>query len=558
MKGGSPKDPAYIDAGTNQALSRQDVKTGALKLAWGLQNRVSLGSGGPLKRGDTIMLMSPNSLSWPLTLFGSVAAGLRISFASCSATPRELVHQYLDSKPRIILVASHLVPIVREMFNLVGGPSAQDVEERIWVMDGLADYAISAKAAVRKDGAQDCVNLMKGEALKSAERFDGDAAEETVYICYSSGTTGKPKGVETSHKNISSVLSMTQALWKGCETPKDVYLAVLPVYHMFGLAIQLHYPFRRAKPVVMVNTGFSVPSFCRAVERYKVTSVLVVPPIILDLSESKELDKYNLSSITNISSGAAPLSIALAAKFLDRLKARGANPVLLQGCGSTETTCPCQIVRPEESVKKFGSVGALLPNIEARLVVEAPGDSGGFRDAEEGEEGEMWLKGPTITKGYLNNPQANASTFTKDGWFRTGDVLRRDEDGYYYIMDRKKEMLKYKHELESLLMENPEVGDAGVIGIMDVYSGNELPRAYVRPANPNILSNPAEKQAYERRIAKWVEGQVSSYKYLRGGVIAIPEVPKSGTGKILRNELREWAKAEVAEREKRRAVGARL
>ena len=179
------------------------------------------------------------------------------------------------------------------------------------------------------------------------------------------------------------------------------------------------------------------------------------------LTRFPELDKYDLSSITNVSSGAAPLSIALATKFLNRLRARGANPVLLQGCGSTETTCPCQIVRPEESVQKFGSVGALLSNIEARLVVEGP--DGVFRDADEEQEGEMWLKGPTITKvctsvvfhpsqrlimeclqGYLNNPQANASTFTKDGWFCTGDILRRDEDGYYYIMDRKKEMLKYK------------------------------------------------------------------------------------------------------------------
>jgi 4-coumarate--CoA ligase len=136
----------------------------------------------------------------------SVAAGLRISFASCSATPRELVHQYLDSQPRIILVASHLVPVVREMFKLVGGSSAVDVEERIWVMDGLADHATGTIKKAESKGAQDCVKLMEGEALKSGERFDGDDAEETVYMCYSSGTTVRSV---TSRSSSYVLLTMT-------------------------------------------------------------------------------------------------------------------------------------------------------------------------------------------------------------------------------------------------------------------------------------------------------------------------------------------------------------
>ncbi|EAU82590.1 AMP binding protein [Coprinopsis cinerea okayama7 len=558
-EGALPAKPAYIDASTGQTLTREQVKTYSLKFAWGLRNRLSL------RRGDTVMLMSPNSLSWPLALFGCVAAGLKISFAGCSATPRELSWQYLDSKPRVILVASHLVPVVKDMFALIGEESKGERDPRIWVIDDLGDYVspppqTSTSKSNLATNANDCVELVRGGKLERAERFDGDAAEETVYICYSSGTTGKPKGVETTHKNVCTVLPMTQALWKGCETSHDVYLAVLPAYHMFGLAMQLHYPLRRGKPVVMMNQGFSSEAFCQAVQTYRITSLLLVPPILLTLSEYPDLEKYDLGSLTNIASGAAPLSLALANKFLDQLKKQGANVILIQGCGSTETTCPCQIVAPENAFSKFGSVGELLPNIEARIMVElsptatstatASVDGSLFRDANDGEEGEMWLKGPTITKGYLNNPQANASTFTRDGWFRTGDVLRRDPDGYYYIMDRKKEMLKYKGhqiapaELESVLMENPEVGDVGVIGIMDVYSGNELPRAYVRPANADILKSPTLKKAFELRLAKWFEGHVSNYKFLRGGVIAIPDVPKSATGKILRKELREWAKAE--------------
>jgi len=266
--------------------------------------------------------------------------------------------------------------------------------------------------------------------------------------------------------------------------------------------------------------------------------------------------------LANVASGAAPLSLALANKFLGRLKSRGVNVYLLQGCGSTETTCPAQIVAPEDSARKFGSVGQLLPNIEARIMHEADGLTSEAIDVEEGHPGELWLRGPTITKGYLNNPSANESSFTVDGWFKTGDILRRDQDGYFYIVDRKKEMIKYKGyqvapaELEAILMENTEVADVGVIGIMNNYSGDELPRAYVTPSNPAVLVLAESKRAFEMRIKHWIEGQVSQYKYLRGGVVAVNDVPKSPTGKILRKDLREWARIE--QERSRKANMARL
>ncbi|TFK33289.1 AMP binding protein [Crucibulum laeve] len=549
--------PAFVDAKDGQMITRGEVKDRALRLAWGLRQRVLLpGVTDPklstnLERGDTLMILSPNTLSWPMTLFGCVAAGLRLTFASSSATARELSWQWSDSLARAVIVHPPLVQVVKDMFKLIGVSDAE-AAQRIWVVD-----QIWKEDAPKLLGCNWLGDLVGNETLEQEELFDGDLAEETVYICYSSGTTGRPKGVETTHKNVATVLSATQAYWKQVETDKDVLLGLMPVYHMFGLAMHMHYPLFANRPLVMMNDGFEAETFCKTVQQYKITTVMLVPPIMLTLSTHPAIDQYDMSSITNIASGAAPLSAALANKVLDRLKARGANVVLLQGCGSTETTCPAQMVAPFDSVKKFGSVGTLLPNVQARLVDDDE------RDVAEGVAGEMWLKGPTITKGYLNNPTANASSFSPDGWFKTGDVLRRDQDGYYYIVDRKKELIKYKAyqvapaELEAILLEHPEVADVGVIGIMDAYTGDELPRAYVEPVDPLILQSSTAKHSFEKRVQQWIVGQVAHYKRLRGGVVALESIPKSGTGKILRKDLRELAKVE-AKKAAKGASAARL
>ncbi|KIJ98514.1 hypothetical protein K443DRAFT_103820 [Laccaria amethystina LaAM-08-1] len=574
--------PALVNATDGRTITRGQLKDHALRLAWGLRNDLRLPStpastsdttsrlscSTHLARGDTVMIMSPNTLSWPVALFGCVAAGLRITFAGCTTTARELSWQWMDSKARCIILAPHLVQVAKDMFKLVG-VSGDEADRRIWILEDETMLSSNHRTLT----GNYLGTLLHGGMLSGEELFSGRDADETVYICYSSGTT-------TSHKNVASVLGMTNAVWRGCETDSDVYLAVLPVYHMFGmlcnssvsafvpttsssgLAMLLHYPLMRGRPLVMLNEGFEPDRFCKAIEDYKVTTLMLVPPILLTLSTHAAVDKYDLRTLTNVASGAAPLSLALANKFLGRLKSRGVNVYLLQGCGSTETTCPAQIVAPEDSARKFGSVGQLLPNIEARIMHEADGLTSEAIDVEEGHPGELWLRGPTITKGYLNNPSANESSFTVDGWFKTGDILRRDQDGYFYIVDRKKEMIKYKGyqvapaELEAILMENTEVADVGVIGIMNNYSGDELPRAYVTPSNPAVLALAESKRAFEMRIKHWIEGQVSQYKYLRGGVVAVNDVPKSPTGKILRKDLREWARIE--QERSRKANMARL
>jgi len=263
-----------------------------------------------------------------------------------------------------------------------------------------------------------------------------------------------------------------------------------------------------------------------------------------------------MSSLQTLFSGAAPLGAALTKQVIGRLltKRKGKGPVhILQGYGLTETSPTTHLVPTSHAESKVGTIGILLPNLEARLVVDGDGD--GNIDAEEGQPGEIWIKGPTVMKGYLNNPTATADAITPDGWFKTGDIAIRDKDGFYSIVDRRKELIKYKGfqvppaELESVLLTHPDVADAAVIGVDSAREATELPRAYVVHANPEAVKAEADRLAFSESVKKWIQGKVARHKFLRGGVVVINVVPKSAAGKILRREIRDRAKVELAGRD---------
>ncbi|KAJ3570650.1 hypothetical protein NP233_g4267 [Leucocoprinus birnbaumii] len=468
------------------------------------------------------MVFGSNSMSYPVVVFGCLAAGLRATFAGCSLTSRELSWQWTDSKSRVLFVAPNLVPVALDMFRLIG-VSEREAHQRMWVMDQLWDENLTQGVYETRNWMGEL--LCRG-ALDAEERFDGEDANETAYICYSSGTTGRPKGVETTHQNVCTIMGMCQGVWSYVETEKDVQLGLMPFYHIFGLVMHLNYPFMAGQSCVLMLQGFDAEMLCRNVERFGVTTIMLAPPIILTLSLHPGLDKYDMTSLKCIASAAAPLSPVVAERLLERLARQGADVKLIQGCGATETTCPTQMVLPPDHKKKFGSIGQLLPNLELRLV----GEDG--IDVLEGEPGEVWVRGPTIMRGYLNNPKATADSFAPGNWYQSGDIMRRDSDGYYYIVDRKKEMIKYKGfqvapaELEAILLENELIADVGVIGVVNEFDHNELPRAYIVPSDLTILKSLGEKRRFEKAVEKWVKGQVAYYKYLRGGAVAVPEIPK--------------------------------
>ncbi|KAG2002294.1 AMP binding protein [Coprinopsis cinerea AmutBmut pab1-1] len=267
------------------------------------------------------------------------------------------------------------------------------------------------------------------------------------------------------------------------------------------------------------------------------------------LSLSQYPEKFDMKSLTALISGGAPLSSALVTDLTSKLARQGSRPVIINGYGSTETTLTAILTPPKSWRSKLGSAGVLAPNIEARIIKEIA-NADVVVDAEPGEPGELWIRGPTVMKGYLRNETATKESF-HDGWYKTGDILRRDEDGFFYVIDRKKEMIKYKGlqvapaELEAVLSECSDVADVGVIGVPDDYSGNELPRAYVVPTDRTILDSSSRLANFQIHVQSWIKGRVARYKELRGGVVAVNTIPKSPTGKVLRRELRELAIAET-------------
>lgn len=531
-----PNLPAFVEAATGRVLSRAELRNLSLEFAHGIRTRLPQDS--RLFRGDTAMIFSPNSFAWPIALLGLLAGGVRSTLANSAYTPSELAFQYKDSRARVVFSHPDLVPVVFAMFKHIG-VSEDEARRRLVVLDFGGNGAETA----RKVGVLGSGELLGHGALPEEEKFIGSQAGETLLLCYSSGTTGKPKGVETTHRNLTSVLSMVKAVNVALLPGRDVTLGVLPYYHIYGVVVQVFYPLFCGIPVVILPK-FEPDQFCRFIERYKVTVGYIVPPILLALVHHPATDKYDLRSLKFLTSGAAPLSAGVVDLAVKKLRSVGATVAINQGYGLTETSPVTHLLPAKDYLRKIGSIGILLPNLEARLIAS---DEDNIIDVAPGEPGELWVRGPIVMKGYLNNPTATANSVTSDGWFKTGDIAVRDEEGYYKIVDRKKELIKYKGfqvppaELESVLLEHPEIVDAAVIGIDDPAQATELPRAYIvhKAGATNAL------KSFPRDVQLWIETRVAKHKFLRGGVVIIDAIPKSAAGKILRRELRERAKLEL-------------
>jgi 4-coumarate--CoA ligase len=503
------------------------------------------------RKGDVLAMFAPNSIDIPAVVFGALWAGATLTPANPVYTSGEFAHQLKDSGARAIITHSTLLGTAKQALQLASLPLDVPIVLLDEVLIPSSQLHLYHFSAFIRDNAP------------STGPVKVHPKQDVAFLVYSSGTTGKPKGVRLSHYNVTSNISQLQPgdqemlTWDGSRTCGDIplprpdkgdrILACVPFFHIYGLTKVIHNPLYNGTTTI-IQARFEIEKWCALVQKHAITFSYIVPPIVLQLCKHPAVPKYDLSSIRMTNSGAAPLTSEVIAACFKRTGIR-----VKQGYGMSETSPSCFNQRFDNWNLAMGSNGQLLPNLEAMFC--APDDDLGQQQTHNpptpkplpiGQTGELWIRGPNVFLGYHNNAAATAAALTRDGWYRSGDLGYVDPQGNLFITDRVKELIKYKGfqvapaELEGILADHPLVQDCAVVGVPAPEQATELPRAYVVCSDPSKRSEDSA-----REITHWLASRVAGYKKLRGGVRFVEEIPKNTSGKILRKVLRARAEAEL-------------
>ncbi|KAH8803036.1 4-coumarate-CoA ligase-like protein [Xylogone sp. PMI_703] len=526
-----PDTPAFLDADRPDThfLTVNTFRLWSQRFAAGLQK-------AGLQPGDRVLLFSGNNIFFPVVFLGVLMAGGIFTGANPANVARELAYQLKDSESKFLLCANESLDTGIEAAKIAGM-----TKDQVFIFD---DEVISPGGGPDRLGVRNWKALVEGERV--GERFRWaevqNPKEQTCCLNYSSGTTGVPKGVEITHYNY--VANAKQMRHLGERSPKTKalgdrarWLCYLPMYHAMAQTAFIADGAKRRIPVYVMKK-FDFIKMLENVQKYKITSLAAAPPIVVALAKHPASRKYDLSTVVDVTCGAAPLSGEVMAEA-EKLWPSGTVKIR-QGWGMTEATCSVIGNDPSRSIDQT-SVGELNANCIAKIMSED-----GLTELPRGQRGEIWVQAPNVMKGYWRNEKATKETLIDgpDGrWLRTGDIAFVDNKDEFHIVDRIKELIKVKGnqvapaELEALLLQHPQVADVGVIGV--TINGEEYPRAY-------IVQRQGEK-ADEKEIAEWLAKRVSRHKKLVGGVAFIDAIPKNPSGKILRRFLREKAKKEVGD-----------
>ncbi len=489
---------ALIDGTSGRALSYNELSSQIKHLAAGLNQR-------GFKKGDVCAVFCPNLPEYATIFLGVAAVGGINTTVNSLYSTNDLIHQFTDSR------AKFLITIPAFMDRALPAADKCGIEE-IFVL-GEAEGATPFSELLKNDGIAPEVTI--------------DPKNDLVALPYSSGTTGLSKGVMLTHENLVSDMVLTTSI--NTITDKDVLIGVLPFFHIYGMVLILNLAIYRGVTLVTMPR-FDLEQFLQIVEKYKITCLNLVPPLVLALSKHPLVDNYDVSSIRLISSGAAPLGQELEQACADRL-----NCQIYQGYGLTEVAGASHVNTIPVPSDKVGAVGQVVPNTYSKIIDTESGKELGIN-----EQGEVLIKGPHVMKGYLNNEEATKHCIDEDGWFHTGDIGYADEDGYFFIVDRVKELIKYKAyqvapaELEAILVSHEAIADAAVIPSPDEEAG-EIPKGFI------VLSSEISAEA----VMEFVAEQVAPHKKIRK-IEIVDEIPKSASGKILRRVLVEQEREKVS------------
>ncbi|KAJ3659978.1 hypothetical protein Zmor_011638 [Zophobas morio] len=497
------KHEALVDAITGESISYPKLLELTCSLAESLRK-----SGYGIN--TVVSVSSENNIQFFIPVIASLFIGATVAPVNHNYTDHETVHSLTICQPKVVFCSK---AVTEKFVNLKN--TKLDFIEKIIVID-------SDEAVYGAETMDEFVRTtLKGyNPLRRFQLAEFDNSKHIALIMCSSGTTGLPKGVMQTHSNM--MVRYMHSIDPRYVRQEDNFLGILPFFHGYGLTTNF-FALAMGQKIIVIKR-FQEELFLRTVQNFRISNLWLAPPLIVLLAKSPLVAKYDLSCVKEVTSGAAPLSKDTEETVKRRLNVR----TIRQGYGLTEATLA--VIMMSLNDEKPGSSGKVVSYMSCKVRDPETGKSLG-----PGKVGELCFKGLMVTPGYYRNQEATRDSFTTDGWLLTGDLAYYDKEGYFYVVDRLKELIKYKGfqvapaELESIILNHPKVQDVGVVGLPNEEAG-ELPLAYVvKKENVNMT---------EKEIINFLAEKVSSQKRLRGGVVFVPSIPKNPSGKILRRELR--------------------
>ncbi len=486
---------------------------------------VSLG----VRKGDRVAVFMPNIPQLVISYFGIMKAGGVAVMCNPVYKERELEHQLSDSGTEVVVAVRTVVKGL-DLYKSLEGCRGR-LKLRHVITTSVADYLPAIKrrlaglAGVKDVPRADTLDFVKLlEANAPLKQFpDIDPVNDLAVLQYTGGTTGVAKGAMLTHYNLVSNAGYCAAVFP--VTEKDVSLCALPLFHIYGMTAAMNMAIFSGASLALLPS-FHVDEVAKTIEKLKVTLFMGAPAMYIAINSKPNASSFHLHSVRACVSGGSALPPAVRKKFMGLT-----GGVLVEGYGLSETS-PVTHVNPlVGGAVKDGSIGPPFSNTDAKIV----DPENRYRVLPAGEEGELAVKGPQVMKGYWNQ-KAETDAVLEDGWFLTGDIAKMDQDGYFYIVDRKKDMINvggfkvYPREVEDLLFEHPDIKEAGVVGVPDEFSG-EAVKAFV------VLKDPS-KRVSEQEVIDFCLKRLAKFKAPKR-VEFVSELPKTLIGKVLRRKLRE-------------------
>lgn len=482
-----------------------------------------------LQPGDRVALMMPNLLQYPIALFGCLKAGLIIVNTNPLYTPREMEHQFTDSGVKAIVIAQNFAHNLEKILpkTEITTIITTSIGELLGSIKGnLVDMALKIKGAIPKYDLPNTVSF--SEALSQGKKFKlpqfDNLPERVVVHQYTGGTTGLSKGAMLTNRNLIANLMQIDAFLQPWLTDKNrqlVTLCPLPLYHIFAFSCNLLAMMSQGAISVLIPNPRDLSSIIKQFEKYEVTGMTGVNTLFNALNNDPAMAKANVSHLQVVNAGGTALQSKVAEEWE---KITGVK--IVEGYGMTEAS-PVVTTNPKGHIR-IGTIGIPLPSTDVRIVDEEG------RLAPQGERGEIQVKGPQVMKGYYNKPEETANTITPDGWLCTGDIGIMDEQGFFKIVDRKKDMILvsgfnvYPNEIEDVVARHPKVDEVAAIGVPSEKSG-ETVKIFVTLKDSSLKKD---------ELIAYCKDELTGYKVPKE-VEFVAELPKSNVGKILRRKLKE-------------------